>query len=411
MRRLSCLVLASLVGAAGCVGSLEGTGPGGDDDQPPPPPPPPQLITVRVVDGTVPQPGVPVVFQKSDDTLVADTVTDADGLASADMPDGGNITVIRTATEGPTRVFTYVGAQVGDKLELGRPTASGTPMLVNVRLPTALQNANVMTPCGQAQGGPTVALTLTGCPEQTVFYASNGNQSFVKVAPVAPDISFLDEAVADNLTTTMRVLNLPPNTQSTMEGQLSMLGYRIFSTGQRNAANPQNVNYPNLGGVDQTTLVRVTMQQSQQMVSFHRKFLNTQGVDVGPTMLPYIGPPTVDPSGVTWVETPAGAATLSPDFVVARLNVTPAGGLTPYVRSFVAPYSGTQLRFTQLPAAHAAYNAAAGDQVVATPGLVKIQGGYDGVRSTLFKHGSVLDAAPMDTSATLSYAGTTAPTF
>jgi hypothetical protein len=416
MRRAS-LVFPVLLSLVGCVGGIDGVGGDDDDQPPPPPPPPPQVISIKVVDGGVPVAGVPVVFQNSDDSLVADVVTDALGVAQADMPTGGNITVIRLdPAGGPAQLYTYIGAKVGDQLEMGRAiNPAATPTNVSVLIPQALGNATVRTPCGQAQGAGTVPLTLTGCPEQTVFYASNGNQSFVKAAIIAPELNFSLETVLDNQTITMRTLNLPPNTTSTQEGHLSMLGYRMFSTGPRNAANPQNVNYPDLPGVDQTTVIRVTMQESQQMISYHRKWLNSQAVDVSPQLLPYIGSPTVDASGVTWMETPAGTPTpISPDFVVARVDVTPSGGLTPYVRSIVAPYTGTQLRFTQLPPAHAAYNPLPGDQVDATPGLVKvpgISGGYDAIRSTVFKHTNPVDAAPMDTCATISYTGTTAPTF
>src|SRR5689334_13522399 len=94
-----------------CIGTIGGTG----DDMPvdPPPPPPSPTVHVTVQDGSMPQAGVRVLFQHADGSLAQAAMTDAMGAAQYDMPDGGNLTIIRTYPAAtpprPTEVLTYVG--------------------------------------------------------------------------------------------------------------------------------------------------------------------------------------------------------------------------------------------------------------------------------------------------------------
>ena len=91
--------------------------------------PPSTSVDLTVRDGQTPQPGVSVIFQHADGTLAAEAMTDANGVATAELPDGGSITVLRSfppvdaqTPAPPLEVYTYVGVKAGDHLALGRTT-------------------------------------------------------------------------------------------------------------------------------------------------------------------------------------------------------------------------------------------------------------------------------------------------
>src|SRR5687768_10093556 len=120
--------------ASACIGELTG---GGDDPKPEPPmPQPPEPVTdvqLKVRDGALPINGVKVIFQNADDSVIAEATTDAAGLATTKMPNGGNVTVIRTygpdvyGQPGPIdQVYTYVGVKPGDTIELVGDTRDET---------------------------------------------------------------------------------------------------------------------------------------------------------------------------------------------------------------------------------------------------------------------------------------------
>src|ERR1700733_14172349 len=94
------IYLVGFLGLAlvGCATKISGggSGSGDDDDGNPTPPPSPTTVAIVVQDGAAPQANVRVIFQNADDSVIAQATTDMNGSASADMPNGGNLTVIRT---------------------------------------------------------------------------------------------------------------------------------------------------------------------------------------------------------------------------------------------------------------------------------------------------------------------------
>src|SRR5687767_14747469 len=111
MRNL--LGLFVLLAPTACSGALDNSGPDV----------PPVHVQVVVSDGEVPQSGVRVFFQDANDVLVEETVTGLDGRAVAELPDGGNVSVIRTypmamipEESKRAEVYTYIGVKAGDIL-------------------------------------------------------------------------------------------------------------------------------------------------------------------------------------------------------------------------------------------------------------------------------------------------------
>src|SRR4051812_46349173 len=80
------------------------------DAPPPPPPPPPTRVRVVMYSGAFPVAGVPVLFQRADDTVVADVKTGADGIAEVELPEGGTtMSVLPAYSDGVLGVLTYHG--------------------------------------------------------------------------------------------------------------------------------------------------------------------------------------------------------------------------------------------------------------------------------------------------------------
>src|SRR5437870_5291296 len=115
MRHSTLLGILSLSACSGVIDM-------GDDT------PHPTAVDVQISDGATPTAGIHVIFQAADDSVLEDTMTDAAGYANAEMPNGGNVSIIRTyplpmdPQEPPTpaEVYTYLGVKGGDHIVLSR---------------------------------------------------------------------------------------------------------------------------------------------------------------------------------------------------------------------------------------------------------------------------------------------------
>lgn len=411
--RTSTLVvgLASLLAA--CTGTVGDSG----DDQPPPPPPATD-VQIVVRDGNAPQANVRVIFQNSDDSILAEAVTGADGLAMAEMPSGGNLTVIRTypvatppaVTRNP-EVYTYVGVKAGDRLQLGRATTDTTPpSAINVMVPTdAVGTVKIVTPCGSGQGtGPLVPITVRGCDAMVDFYVTDQDQSaFTKRAAYGENIDLSLEPLLGALAATLSATNVVTDTQVNVELRIVSGAFELYSSGPKRVDQATaTVNLPNLTGVDQLAVATISGPDGRQMVARREAYSASPAIiDASAGLLPYVKTPDYSPTGISWTEEGAGTA----DFVVARVDVTRALVATEYTRMIIAPHAGLSLRMPILTGADAIYNPTPADQIAGTHGLVTVTGGYDAARARAFTVSNVTSLAPTAGMATLSYAGNNAP--
>jgi hypothetical protein len=401
---LFCLPLAA------CTGAIDG----GDPD------PNGTAVEIVVRDGQIPQAGIQVIFQATDDSVVAELVTDLEGRAVADLAGGGSVTVIRTFPAGPlpedtrpAEIYTYVGISPGDRLELGKQLGDGTPSAINVHIPEGLNNVRITTPCGSGQGSaPIVPITVTGCAGMIPFYVSDGGGAFVKAMPVSENVDLSGEALLGNLASTIGVTNHVPNSTVSAEVQLELAGFEIYSSGAKRVdQNPATYDLPNLLGVEQLVIAQISIDGKTQRVAHRAAFDNAiTSVDGSIGLIPYPANVVYAPTGISWAE--EGPAREAAEAVLVRLDVTrdvPGGQPGPadeYVRWIVAPHAGFSVLLPQLPGAHAVYNPRAVDRVAGTTGLVKVTGGYDAVRSRVFAVDDIADLAPADGQAVLSYRGT-----
>ena len=394
-----------------CTGVVTNTG---GDDMPPPPPP---VTDVKIVvhDATTPQAGVRVIFTNPDDSLVSDTMTGADGSATAELPNGGNLTVIRTYPVDPqgkltpSEVYSYVGVKAGDRLELGKAMdATATPAAINVVLPvTTTGPANIMTPCGIGQGAaPNVPITVKACDSMVDYYVTDqNNASFYKRLAYGPNADLSGEQLNEPLTATLTATNVDPTTQVSAELRIVAGNYQLFTTNpQRVDQTPANVDLPSVTGPDQLVVATISGPQGTQMVTTRSVYAASPvTVDATSGLIPYMAAPAFTPASISWTETGPGTA----DLVIAVLRVAPdpANPNDPgYVRAIVAPHTGLTLAVPLV--AVAMYNPTTTSQVTGAYGLASMTGGYDAVRPHAFTVDSLGVLAPAGGSATLSYADT-----
>ena len=411
--RIGILAFGFGVLGSACTGSLDpsGGGPG------PGPGPVGQGVQVVVTDGRAPQAGVRVIFEDATDAVAADVMTDATGAATANLPDGGSVSVIRTFTPIPgnpplpDQVTTFVGAKPGDRLRLAGSATDAVPNgAINVLVPSlANGGVTVMASCGTGSGNPpAVAMSVTNCDAQLGFYAvDDAKEAFFMRAPYAPSVDLSSAVFKGALSSSITATDLPPNENVSAELRLGADGYYFYKTDpQQVDQGTQNVDLPQVSGVDQLAITSVSGNNRTQMVATRSVFQagTPITIDASAGLIGTISDPTFAPGSITWTEETPGA----PDFVIASLDVTRSQLGTEYTRTVIAPYVGPVLRVPAL-AASLAYDPTTDDQVATALAAVKVTGGYDALRGAAFAGASLLEATPAGAQLTVSYGGGALP--
>ena len=408
-----------LLFASACLGSITG---GDESDPKDPPVQPPEPVTdvrVTVRDATDVQAGVKVVFQATDDSVIAEGVTDSSGAVTAKMPNGGNVTVIRTygpnvyGEPGPIdQVFTYVGVKPGDNIELVGTLRDDTPYIAKVNV--GLSNGEfvaIQTPCGQGYGhAPTIEVQLKGCGSQTDFFVINysgetdedgvnsGPLYFATHANLAPTIDLTGETFRGTLSTEVIAANMPQMAVS-LQKRLVLGNFTLFDTGMLGAPTA-TTDVPELPNAEQIVSAHVTDYAGTMLVMSARSQFSSAPItiDVAAGMIPTSQAPALSGTMLTWTEQGTG----TPDVAFAQIQVGAVD--RQFVRSIAAPYSATKsMQVPTLPAAYAKYNVQTGDTPTIMHSLARITGGYDAARARIF--GSV-DLAPVGGTATIAYPST-----
>jgi hypothetical protein len=406
-----------ILGSA-CVGSLETGGPG-----PGPGPGGGSGVQVLVTDGRAPHAGVHVIFEDPGDLVVADVMTDAGGLATADLPAGGSVSVIRTfplpAPGNPPRpdaVTTYLGVKPGDRLALAGDATDALPTgAVNVLVPSlANGTVNVMASCGSGQGNPPVVpMSVTDCGAQVAIYAEDADRSALFMrAPYGPNVDVSAATFAPPLSSSITARDVPAGESVAVELRLGADGYYFYRTDPKQVDQaPANVDLPQVSGVDQLTITSVSGNNRTQVVTTRGAFATGTPIalDASSGLIGTISDPTFAPGTITWTEESPGA----PDLVIASLDVTRSaptnGASNEYVRTVIAPYAGPTLFVPALGGSGALYDATTDDQVATALAAVKVTGGYDALRASAFAGSSLVEATPAGGQLTISYGGAALP--
>jgi hypothetical protein len=286
-------IICSLFATA-CVGSLTGgdVDPPPVTDQPQPMPEPVTDVTVRV--GVA---NAKVVFLAPDDTVIADVITDFTGTATAKMPNGGTLSVIRNYAEYGDHVFTYLGVEPGDNLEL---SLGGEAAPISVQISVNLDPGTpvaVRTPCGSAQGvAPTVEVLLKGCGSETDFMVadlSEGEPTYFAVhAPVATEIDFTSEVFRGVLASELRASNMTMQTVQ-LQKRLVLGNFQVYDTGAL-PAPIATVAVPELPNTQQLLSAYISDGARTYVITSREGFAATPStIDVSSRIVPSSTAPTM----------------------------------------------------------------------------------------------------------------------
>ena len=187
----------------------------------------PRRMTVEVLDrGGSPQPGVTVLFSDVQGATVAEVVTDAQGLAQADMEPGGMATLVRVtgSAQRTHSGVTFLDLPPAAHIYVQLEKESGGSRTVNVVWTplSGMHQYQVLTSCGSTDTvypGGTAEATLTLpllCTEVDVVVTARVTQAerpFVAIARAQSSTEILVDAWAPVDDLTARVLQ-PPTDQA-----------------------------------------------------------------------------------------------------------------------------------------------------------------------------------------------------
>ena len=353
-----------------------------------------------------------VYFQGNDSTLIATVATDANGVASAGMPDGGYVTIVDPDSTTTGAVRTWAGVKNGDSLIYDTSRAAAVNSTVSFSLPRFPANAfavtyTVSTPCGSTPNVSPPAGVAGAFPVAVVLTC--GPTTDVLVEVLDPNLKLLDTLfVADQpvsngatvdygakayVAAVTRNFSLNNNVAAkawTVTDRFEVAQGGFFtasSTGT--AANPSTASLiePALPAntLDLLTLRQVANNTALQIESWGPTG-GTVALDISQMLLPNFGAaPTFDVASHTavWTQTPN---TATADFTEAVLVIT--RGETPVAAWAMITPNTMSAPFPVLPGDAATYNVLASDTVRSAVELVKYPGGWDAARPALFQSSS-----------------------
>ena len=253
--------------------------------------------------------GAPVVFIEADGTLVGHPSTGSDGIAMADVHKGASATVVIT-TQGSTQMQTIIALTPGDTIVLGPNTPPQTTdgtFVVSFPAYPGTANYRVYGPCGS--GFSTVSpQTLTMYSDcklatmdlQVIAYDQNDNPLAYIDKPAVAYTAGGNTTIAPSYlpmsTFTASYTNIDPAITSISMNRTVPDGY---GPGGGTAGAPANGTFTATAigpqGTDATIQTRAINGRLENVVI--QKIPGnslTYGLDVGATLLPWIGQPTFD---------------------------------------------------------------------------------------------------------------------
>jgi hypothetical protein len=377
-------------------------------------------VTVTVLDpsgNAAPAVGANVVFLDPDGTLVKTASTDARGKATADVLPGGSVTSI-VPTAQQTVLTTVLAIKPGDDLTIGTVALDTTAATFTVTFPqlngaAGAASYEVSGPCGQSAGTvvagtPTVSATLTVypyCKQATMDLVVSANDS------AGAPIGVLEKAnvayVAGGVTAISGAYQ-PPHAFAASYTAIDPAITRITSTrsvpDQFGVSTSKTVLTPGTattisepGTTAATARVGTVVQNSAaaNQVVFQNILgtATTYGLNVGASLLAWLGTPTFDAAShkfVVPVDTTGITASdaTKPDafrLTVGYRRTDPATGAAQvFAWNLYAPAPG-DIPVPKLPPDFANLVPVATDVVALTALMFEADalGGYDAVRSDL----------------------------
>lgn len=368
--------------------------------------PPHGVVTVTVLDpsgsGAL-SVGVPVVFIAADGSTVSHPVTGSDGKASGDVGPGASVVVV----EG-TQMIEIIDVKPGDNLTVGfvnqDSTVAGT-VTVSFPLFANATSYDVYGPCGQVNGttSPIVLTIRNSCKQSTMelqvhAFGASGFLGYI----ANPNVPFVPGGSA---TITGPYLGFTGRTASytNIASNVATVGVTRFAP-DNDGPNAGTSGAP-AGGAASFTVTGPTTSTSafesaithtanagqQRIYQTVAGSATTYTLDVGSTLLPWLGIPTVDPATrkVTVARDTTGTTNDPPDAFFSLIEYQrTAGTMTTLFQWLVIGPTAGDFTLPQLPIEVGDVNPKSTDMPL--PGIAEIVesdalAGWDAVRPNLYQ--------------------------
>jgi len=305
-------------------------------------------VTVTLFDPSTPGtlvPNSPVVFIEADGTVAAKSTTDAVGIAKGDVHANATVTAIIIA-QGTTTMMTVEGVQPGDNILLGPsqvppPNNAGT-FTVSWPAYSGAASYNLVGPCDYPNVGnvTTYAMTVNdSCKQSTMDLIVVANNSANQA------IAYLEKpnvAYTNGGSTFISGTFLPPGTFNSTYSNvdagvtgISFTRYAPANTGYVSVASGTPANGTlSLTGLElnaQTSSVQTHVGKPMLSQDVYQNMPGnalTYTMDVGATLLPWIGPAMVDVANqkVTVTVDTTGTTNDKPDLFFTSFAYTRSNG-------------------------------------------------------------------------------------
>ncbi|MBV8758244.1 MAG: hypothetical protein JO257_13240 [Deltaproteobacteria bacterium] len=319
------------------------------------------MVTVKVYDPNTPGTiavGIPVVFVEADGTIVGRPSTDTNGVAMADVHLNATATAVIT-TQNNVSMSTIAGIQPGDNIVLNSSQPNGQNGMFNVTFPQypGATYHYVYGPCGANSGtGSTTLYMYSYCKQDTMdLVVVAYNSSFVPIAYFEkPGVTYtnggstaLTGTYSFVSTFNASITNVDPTVQYVYMRRAMPAGNGFSESA---SGMPMSGMLPLSMPAIQGATASVETQASKGQYA-NRVIQNiagsslTYGVDLGATLLPWVGPVTLDlDKKMAYVPTDTTGTTHDkPDFFSAEVYYyrdNGAGGQTGYYWRVIAPQIG-----------------------------------------------------------------------
>lgn len=352
-------------------------------------------VEVVVYRFAAPARDIAVLFQNPDDSVIADVKTDAEGRAGAELPMGGNLTILIPlyqvgSTPATRAAFVILGVKPGDVIEFGdRAPLPATPASpVTLQLAQGAGNGLVQARCsGQTNWQPVAdRVTIQPCSSPSNFAVFHTDELLY-----TDDLRF---AAGDTLdltsgafharhTFTVQAMNTDVGATSvvTASAILEDRGFLLDSQERNTTTGSTTLALYDLPGVAAVQTRAIGRVLDRALTIARRGPLADPTVfDFAQASLPLVDSFQFADGMVSWHEQGSGTA----DLAYATVLFTPAtpGKMSPRLRIEVAgARQSSALRVPVFPAPYLDYNPMPGEtSQVFDAAIARVAGGWDAAR-------------------------------
>jgi hypothetical protein len=335
---------------------------------------------------------VPVLFQRSDGTVVADVKTDAHGVVDIEFPEGGTtVSLLPIYSDGVKGVITYLGVKPGDVLEVGSSFPEKTFVddvtLLLPPLPAESRSYMLEMRSGTLFDVRTPSLTLGRCGSPTNFVVRDDNHhSFyteLSTLRTGQTVDLTAGVFRGTRTITLRGENVPMSGVTfestgtyTSDWRLDVSSEQSKSVRITSGTGTTDFAIADIPTAEVTTLFTSGIGSSIKL--WYRRQPPTSPVvfDFAQSGVAFVRNVSYAENTLSWTEDGTGG-----DLAFAYIFLNNAAGAKRVDISIFGPKTGTTLRVPTFPAPYADRNRIPSDvSVVFRAGIARATGGWDAVR-------------------------------